>query len=79
MRRLNLACRMYRLACGREITLALLIAQIEAIPEGSFEQGGLNGVFAVLERSRKSELDETSRGELAARGRRGQARFSTGR
>ena len=52
-----------------EITLAMLIAQIEAIPEGSFEQGGLNGVFALLERSRKSELDETSRGELAARGR----------
>jgi len=50
-----------------EITLALLIARIETIPETSFEQGGLNELFGVLERSRNSELDEASRGELAAR------------
>ena len=48
----------------KELKLAMLLAEMEALPDTGFEQGNLNRVFAVLQRAQGSGLDRQSLAKL---------------
>lgn len=47
-----------------DVKLAMLLAEVAALPETGFEQGNLNRVFAVLKRAQASGLDSQSFSKL---------------
>ncbi|WP_128625356.1 hypothetical protein [Borborobacter arsenicus] len=47
-----------------DVKLAMLLAEVAALPETGFEQGNLNRVFALLKRAQASGLDNQSLGKL---------------
>ena len=63
----------------REIRLAMLIAEVEAVPENSFEQGGLNRLFSVLERDRIPNWTMPAAANSGRTRRRGQLPSSAAR
>ncbi|MGB3390086.1 MAG: hypothetical protein WBA88_19120 [Pseudaminobacter sp.] len=47
-----------------QVKLAMLLADVEALPDTGFEQGNLNRVFALLQRAQSSGLDSQSLSKL---------------